>query len=97
MTNRDRQPRIPGGVLTSKPTRKLGPALALLGYAYDHVGPDGTILVNLRAFCHITGITHATARRWWGAIEAGPFFSEVQHTPDGMLARFADGWLVWPE
>lgn len=95
--NRDRQPRIPRGVLTSKPARKIGPALALLGYAYDQVGPDGRTLVNLRVFAHITGIPYATAQRWWRAVEATPFFTEVQHTPDGMLARFADEVLAWPD
>lgn len=90
------QPPIPSGALYSKPARALGPALALLAYFYDLVRRDAWIEFSLHDVASDIGEPYPNIKRWWQAIEAGPFFCEVhKRGRKGIRACFKDYWLDW--
>lgn len=90
------QPPIPSGALYSKPARKLGAGVALLGYLYDTVLTDGWVDVNLHEAAVAMDAPYPTVKSWWQMIKVSGILAEIQDRGrNGIRARFDDYWLDW--
>lgn len=89
-------PPIPGGKLTSKPARDLGPAVTFLLWCYDAVRRDGTIEFQIGEVAGYLDESYYTVQKWWAAARGGPWFTNViDRGKQGFRVRMADSWLEW--
>lgn len=89
-------PPIPYGALYSPPARKLGSALALLGWCYDNVTTNGWVEMNLQEIAGELDTPYRTIKLWWQALRTSEFIAEVQDRGRrGLNVRLADDWIDW--
>lgn len=89
-------PPIPYWVLGGREALALGNAQALLGYMYNNVQRDGSVIINLHDVAAELGCSWRTAARYWSEVRASRFVAKYeQHGRDGIIATFARDAIDW--
>lgn len=90
-------PPIPFGAFYSEDAIKLGPALALLGYCYDKVDQQTSMLrLNLHTAAGDMSVPYPTIKRWWELLRRTCYITAYKERGRaGMDVQMSDDWLDW--